>query len=193
MMVLGTWFGGWAGWHYGPWAALLFGALGGALGGLLHALATVTFGVNQIVSGIAINLIAPGVTRFLSSVVFAGHARRHHHAVADHDGQDRDASRSRGSRTFLDWLNKREWFLVSDASGVLVGFTKGMAYSTLIAWLMRADLRLRPLAHGFRLAPAFGRREAGRDRLARRLGLQDALPRRADLRRAVPGLAGPGW
>ena len=41
-----------------------------------------------------------------------------------------------GVSTFLDWLNKREWFLVSDLSGALLGFTKGMAWSTLIAWLM---------------------------------------------------------
>lgn len=135
MMVFGTWFGGWAGWHYGPWAALAFGVFGGMLGGLIHAIATVTFGVNQIVSGIAINLIAPGVTRFMSSQVFAGQG----------DGSITQ-SPSMGSpighftvpgvSTFLDWLNKREWFLISDLAGVLVGFTKAMAWSTLIAWLL---------------------------------------------------------
>ncbi len=74
MMVMGTWFAGWAGWQYGPWAALLFGAIGGMLGGLVLGIATVTFGVDQIVAGIAINLIAPGVTRFLSSEIFVGQA-----------------------------------------------------------------------------------------------------------------------
>ena len=67
-------FAGWAGWQYGPWYALVFGAFGGALGGLIHAVATVTFGVDQIVSGIAITIIAPGITRFLSSQVFVGNA-----------------------------------------------------------------------------------------------------------------------
>ena len=72
MMVMGTWFAGYAGWQFGPWYALAFGAFGGMLGGLVHAIATVTFGVDQIVSGIAINLIAPGVARFLSSEIFVG-------------------------------------------------------------------------------------------------------------------------
>ena len=70
MMVLGTWFAGWAGYEFGAWWGLLFGILGGAMGGLLHAVATVTFGVDQIVSGVAINIIAPGVTRFLAQEVF---------------------------------------------------------------------------------------------------------------------------
>ena len=33
MMVLGTWGGGYFGWHYGPWGALIGGAAFGALGG----------------------------------------------------------------------------------------------------------------------------------------------------------------
>jgi simple sugar transport system permease protein len=135
MMVLGTWFGGWAGWHYGPWAALAFGAFGGALGGLVHGIATVTFGVNQIVSGIAINLIAPGITRFMSSQIFINHA----------DGSiTQSPSMSSaighftvpGVSTFLDWLNRREWFLISDLAGAILGFTKNMAWSTLLAWAL---------------------------------------------------------
>ncbi|MFC7104578.1 hypothetical protein ACFQQB_31520 [Nonomuraea rubra] len=70
MMVLGTWFAGWAGYQWGPVAALVAGLLGGALGGLLHAIATVTFGVDHIISGVAINLLGPGITRFLSEVLY---------------------------------------------------------------------------------------------------------------------------
>jgi ABC-type uncharacterized transport system permease subunit len=36
----------------------------------IHALATITFRVDQIVSGVVINLVAVGVARFLSSVFF---------------------------------------------------------------------------------------------------------------------------
>ena len=36
--------------------------LGGAAGGLIHAVATVTFDINHIVSGVAINILAAGVT-----------------------------------------------------------------------------------------------------------------------------------
>jgi general nucleoside transport system permease protein len=46
--------------------------VGGALGGLLHAVATVNFGVDQIVSGVAINVMAPALTRFMSERVFGG-------------------------------------------------------------------------------------------------------------------------
>ena len=37
MMILGTWGAAWAGYQWGPWAALLGGIVFGALGGLLHA------------------------------------------------------------------------------------------------------------------------------------------------------------
>ena len=42
----------------------------GALGGLLHAVATVTFGVDHVVSGVAINILAPGIVRFLSELLY---------------------------------------------------------------------------------------------------------------------------
>ncbi|MCC5948715.1 MAG: ABC transporter permease [Nitriliruptoraceae bacterium] len=72
MMILGTWFGAWGALTYGPWWGVLIGVLGGAIGGLLHALATVTFGIDQIVSGVAINILAAGIARFLSVIFFAG-------------------------------------------------------------------------------------------------------------------------
>lgn len=71
MMILGTWFGAWAGYQWGPWTGVLMGIVGGALGGLLHAVMTVTFKVNHIVSGVAINILAVGVTRYLSNYTFA--------------------------------------------------------------------------------------------------------------------------
>ena len=70
MMILGTWFGAWAGWHFGPWQGVILGVLAGAVGGLLHALATVTFNVDHIVSGVAINILAAGGARFLSVILF---------------------------------------------------------------------------------------------------------------------------
>ena len=38
---------------------------------MLHALATVTFGVDHIVSGVAINIIGLGAARFLAEAYFA--------------------------------------------------------------------------------------------------------------------------
>jgi simple sugar transport system permease protein len=70
MLVLGTWGAAWAGYQWGPWAALVGGIVFGALGGLLHAVATVTFSVNHIVSGVAITLLGLGVTKYLATLVF---------------------------------------------------------------------------------------------------------------------------
>jgi len=50
MMILGTWFGAWGAFNWGPWWGLVAGLVGGALGGLLHAVATVGFGVDHIIS-----------------------------------------------------------------------------------------------------------------------------------------------
>ena len=47
MIILGMWFGAWGSIEYGAWWGLLIGVMGGALGGLLHAIATVTFQVDQ--------------------------------------------------------------------------------------------------------------------------------------------------
>ena len=80
MLVLGTWFGAYFGFEsfeilglsFGgnAWWGLFFSMVGGALGGLLLGLATVTFGVDHVVAGVALNLIAPGVTRFLAGEFF---------------------------------------------------------------------------------------------------------------------------
>ena len=70
MMIFGTWFGAWGSLHYGPAAGLLIATLSGTLVALIHAVATVTFRVDQIVSGVAINILALGVPRFLSIVAF---------------------------------------------------------------------------------------------------------------------------
>jgi general nucleoside transport system permease protein len=72
MMILGTWGGAWAGYQWGPWWGIVAGVAFGALGGLLHAIATVTFGVDHIVSGVAITILAGGLARYLSVVAFVG-------------------------------------------------------------------------------------------------------------------------
>lgn len=53
-----------------PWIGLLGGAAGGILIGILHALACVRFHSNQIVSSIALNLLAAGATGMLLNQVF---------------------------------------------------------------------------------------------------------------------------
>ncbi len=70
MMILGTWMGAWGCIEFGPWPGVALGVLGGALGGLLHAVATVGFGVDHIVSGVAINILGLGVTQFANLEMF---------------------------------------------------------------------------------------------------------------------------
>lgn len=84
MMIIGTvtgsfgayYFGAKLGWGVpmGPIMGLLMGMAGGALFASIHALATVTFQVDHIVSGVVINLVAVGLARFLSTIFFEGQA-----------------------------------------------------------------------------------------------------------------------
>ena len=135
MMILGTWFGAWGALQFGsPWWGLVAGLIGGALGGLLHAVATVTFGVDQIVSGVAINILAPGLARYLSERVFGemegGSVSQSPrvNSIAKFDVP--------GISQFLGYLHDREWFFVSDAAGLLRGFTTQISWFTLIALLL---------------------------------------------------------
>lgn len=135
MMILGTWFGAWGALQFGsPWWGLVAGLVGGALGGLLHAIATVSFGVDQIVSGVAINILAPGLTRYLSERIF---------------GEMEGGSVSQSPRVtsvgkfdipgVSDLLGSiRDWnvFFISDVAGLLRGFVTGISLFTLIALLL---------------------------------------------------------
>jgi simple sugar transport system permease protein len=59
--------------HYtgSPWIGLLAGIVGGLIFGLIHAIATIRYRADQVVVGIAINLLAVGVTRFFLKLAFA--------------------------------------------------------------------------------------------------------------------------
>lgn len=71
MLIIGTWVGAFYTLLAGPWWGILAGGIAGGLAGVIMALATVTFRVDQIIAGVAINLMAPGLTRFLSDVHFS--------------------------------------------------------------------------------------------------------------------------
>jgi ABC-type uncharacterized transport system permease subunit len=53
-----------------PWLALVCAVLAGVATAALHALVTVTFRADQITSGIGLNLLAAGLTRFVLVTVF---------------------------------------------------------------------------------------------------------------------------
>jgi ABC-type uncharacterized transport system permease subunit len=52
------------------WMGLLVAIITGVIMSLIHAVATITYKVNQIVSGVAINIMAIGIGRFLSQNIF---------------------------------------------------------------------------------------------------------------------------
>jgi simple sugar transport system permease protein len=72
MMTIGAFTGAAMAYFTGnAWLAFLFGGLAGALFGLMHAIACVSFGADQTISGTAINFLAPGVAIFVCKALFA--------------------------------------------------------------------------------------------------------------------------
>lgn len=73
MMTAGAFFAIVGAVETGSWVGgLALGAAAGAAFGLLHAVATVTFHANQIISGTAIILIALGLVNFLNITFYGG-------------------------------------------------------------------------------------------------------------------------
>ena len=73
MMSIGALAGASVGYFSGnPWLGLLFAGIAGGLMSLLHAVASITFRADQTVSGIALNLIGPGLALYLSRHFFGG-------------------------------------------------------------------------------------------------------------------------
>jgi ABC-type uncharacterized transport system permease subunit len=131
MMILGTWFGAYAGVQYGPWTGVVVGILGGALGGLLHAVATVSFGVDHIVSGVAITILGAGLARYLSGLTFAhmdGGGPTQSPTIADIQ-----TITVPGVSEATRALEDRHWFLLSDVAGLIGGVTTGLSLLTILA------------------------------------------------------------
>jgi general nucleoside transport system permease protein len=71
MMLTGAFFAVYADLHlHNPWLAALVAMLAGALMALIHAVVSIRFRADQIVSGIAINIFAAGITVFLVNRVY---------------------------------------------------------------------------------------------------------------------------
>jgi general nucleoside transport system permease protein len=151
MMIMGTWGAAWAGYQWGPWAALVSAIVFGALGGLLHAIATVTFGVNHIVSGVAINLLGAGITKYLSTLLFfpVSNNPRESPPVPKFDTYS-----AAGLSDVLKDLEDQQRVGISDVAGILGGLVTGVSPLTMIAillvpgsflvlWKTRFGLRLR--------------------------------------------------
>lgn len=165
MMVLGTFGCGWAGYQWGPWAGVFAGMVCGALGGLLHGLATITFGVDHIISGVAINIVAPGLTLYLARLLFTdapGGGQKQSPPVRDVPRITID-----GLTTWLQTLQNKHWFFISDLAGIVRGLTTGLSLLTVIAalliigsgfvlWRTRFGLRLRSVGEAPYAAESLG-------------------------------------
>ena len=162
MLVLGTWFGAWGALQWGPWGGLVLGMAGGALGGLMHAIATVGFGIDHIISGVAINIIAPGAMRYMSETIVSGYEGG---SVSDSPRVEEFGDFTMPilaggdlfgwkSPNILKWFDDKEWFYISDVTGFAEGLVSDVSYLTLIAlslvpisafvlWRTRFGLRVR--------------------------------------------------
>jgi general nucleoside transport system permease protein len=165
MMILGSWFGAWGTVQFdNVWVGVVTGILGGAAGGLLHALATVTFNVDHIVSGVAINIVAIGVTPYLSGFTFA------HMPGA---GQTQSPTLPELPTVSVPLVDKlaglegKHWFLISDIAGVLRGALTEVSVLTVLAvvlvpltywilWRTRFGLRLRSCGENPHAAETLG-------------------------------------
>lgn len=73
LMTFGAFVGATVGYYsHSPWLAFLAAGIASGFLALFHAIASVTFNANQVVSGVAINFIGSGLSLFLSRLFFEG-------------------------------------------------------------------------------------------------------------------------
>ncbi|MRJ75043.1 ABC transporter permease [Aeromicrobium sp. SMF47] len=134
MMILGTFGAGYFGYFYSPWQGVLGAIALGAVGGLLHAVATVIFGVDHIVSGVAINIIALGAVQYLAALAFTG---------VPGGGQTQSPTIPSLPSVTLDFLSdplgdleRKHWFVVSDLASVVRALVTNLSVLTIICLLL---------------------------------------------------------
>jgi simple sugar transport system permease protein len=151
MMIVGTWTAAWFGYLHGPLVGFAAAAFFGLASGFFHAILTVKIGIDQAVSGLAINLIAAGGARYLSGIFFPP------------VGGDRTVSPPVDSfptftipiiAPFLESIDSKDIFFISNLAGILHGLTKDVSLVTIallllvpltswILWRSKFGLRMR--------------------------------------------------
>ena len=165
MMILGTFGAGYFGYFYGPWQGVLGAILLGAIGGLLHAVATVLFGVDHIVSGVAVNIIGLGAVQFLAALTFSGVPGGG--ATQSPGIDDLPAITVAAISDPLGDLEGKNWFVVSDVAALLRALVTDLSVLTLIAlslfvftywvlWRTSFGLRLRSCGESPAAAESLG-------------------------------------
>ena len=178
MMIFGTWFGAYGAWKWGPWIGLLAAIFGGMIGGLIHAVATVTFNVNHVISGVAMNTLAFGSMRYMSELLWdksavqgAGISQSPQQKFAlprlDLPFVSGGRIGSWHSPDVAGWFEKRGWPVLGDLGGIVKGLTTNVSAGTLIAlslvpisawvlWRTRFGLRVRSSGESPQAAESLG-------------------------------------
>ncbi|MDH6580123.1 ABC transporter permease [Kitasatospora sp. MAP5-34] len=133
MMVAGTFAGAWGGYLVNPWFGLVAGMIGGALGGLLHAVVTVTFGVDHIVSGVGINLLIPGICAYVNKIYYKDYVAFGAGANQSPPANALPYIKIPGLSSWLDSIEGHHWFLVSDVAGVVGGVVTNLSVVVVLA------------------------------------------------------------
>ena len=164
-MILGTWGAAFFAYHGGPWAGVLGAALLGLVGGLLHAVATVTFGVDHIVSGVAINLIGAGAATYLAEAIFPDYEGGGPRQLVGLEPPTNitipGVSDAAGN------LADHHWFFVSDVASVVEALTTNISSLSLVVfglvvvsawvlWRTSFGLRLRSCGENPQAAETLG-------------------------------------
>ena len=134
MLILGTYGAGYFGYHYGAWAGVIGAILMGMLGGLIHAIATVVFGVDHIISGVAINIIALGSVQYLASLTFAG-LPGGGSTQSPKIGDVPTITIEPLSDALLD-IEKKDWFFVSELAAIGRSLCNGLSVLVVISLLL---------------------------------------------------------
>jgi simple sugar transport system permease protein len=144
MMIMGAWAGGLVGSQKGPWLGLLAAVIFGAVGALIHAVATISFGVDHVVSGVAINIIAAGLVRYLSTILYQGGSWPGPSQSPDVKEIELNGLPIISGGHYFGWqspdlltpIAEKQWFFISDIAGVLRGLTGNLSYVTVIAMMI---------------------------------------------------------
>lgn len=164
-MILGTWGAAFFTYYYGPWVGVIGAAAFGAIGGLLHAIATINFGVDHIVSGVAINLIGAGTAIFLAEAIFPSLNGGGPRQLVGLDSPTRITIPGLSDAAVA--LNEKHWFIVSDLAGLVAALTTGISslilvifslviVSALVLWRTTFGLRLRSCGENPQAAETLG-------------------------------------
>lgn len=165
MMIMGTFGAGFAGYQWGMWAGVAFALMFGAIAGAIHAVATVGFGVDHIVSGVAINVIALGAAQYLAGLAFTG--KPGGGPTQSPPVEPLPTFDVPGISDAATTIAGKHWFFVSDLAALVGGVTTRVSLLTLfglalfvvtwfVLWRTTFGLRVRSVGESPAAAESLG-------------------------------------